>query len=293
MFKSALGPLVFSLVWVAALAPDALANLVLDPDFSEVTYTGTTTGLTTLYGQFGTETGSTLTIADWDTSGYNYVYAPNTADMGTQATGANAGAPLEAPGQYNVNGYGNTYMWGPNNGSPNGLPGTPPAGVNFIAADGIYETAPITQTINGLTIGQTYVLTFYWAGAQQQGFTSPTMEWWTASLGTESFTTGTVSISGSGFSGWMQQTFYYTATGTSETLSFLAGGTPNGEPPFSLLGDVDLEVVPDFSNWLVFAGFGAMCISFEALRRRRQSRPAPVTKQQPETGTQSAVPVSV
>jgi len=265
------------LLLALALQRDAHANLVQNGDFTSITYSGTL-AMTTLYGQFGTDggtpaSGSTLTVTGWTTGGYNFVYAPNTADAGTSANGANAGQPNEAPGQFNAaNGYGNTYMYGSNNGGVATLPSTSPAGGNFIAMDGAYEIQAVSQTITGLKVGQIYVLTFYWAGAQQQGFTGTTTESLIVSLGTESFTTGTVTVASGSFSGWMQQTFVYTATGTSETLSFLAAGTPNGEPPFSLVGGVDLEVVPDFSNWIVFAGFGTTCILFETLRRRRHRR---------------------
>jgi hypothetical protein len=239
--------------------------------------------LTTLFGQFGSDsgatppaTGSTLTVANWDTSGYNFVYAPGTADSGTSAAGANAGKPNQAPGQFTVTtgankGYGNTYMWGSNNGGASTLPATDPAGGNFVAADGAYEQGAITQTVTGLTVGKTYQLTFYNAAAQQQGFDGATTEKWTVTLGSQAFTTPTINLAAHSFSGWSQVTFYYTATATSETLSFLAAGTPNGEPPFSLLGGVDLEPVPDFSNWMVFAGFGAVCMAFEVGRRRRRS----------------------
>jgi hypothetical protein len=63
---------------------------------------------------------------------------------------------------------------------------------------------------------------------------------------------------------------YFYANSTTETLSFLAAGTPSGEPPFSLVADVDLEIVPDFSNWLLFTGFGTVCMFLEILRRRRR-----------------------
>jgi hypothetical protein len=141
----------------------------------------------------------------------------------------------------------------------------------------------ISQSISGLTVGQTYVLTFYWAAAQQQGFTGATTEWWQVSLGAQTQNTGTFSLASGSFSGWMQQTMYFTATSGTETLSFLAGGTPSGEPPFSLLTDIDMTVVPDFSNWMVFTGFGAVCIAFAAVYRRgrRRSGPAPAALEPP------------
>jgi hypothetical protein len=259
-----------SLLCFLALVPGVRANLVQNGNFASVTYSGTLP-LTTVYGQFGTGTGSTLAVANWTTSGYNFLYAPNTADVGTTA-GANAGSPNEAPGQYNAsNGYGSTYMWGSNNGGTVTLPSTDPAGGNFIAADGAYEVGAISQTITGLKVGDMYRLTFYWAAAQQQGYTTATTEAWQVSLGSQTFSTGTYSLPAKGFSGWMQQVFVYTATNATETLSFLAIGTPNGQPPFVLLGGVDLTVVPEFSNWMVFAGFGVACTVFEVRRRRRRA----------------------
>ncbi len=257
--------LIFAVLFVFGLARVASANLAQNGDFGVTAYSGTQTGITTTFGQFGT---GYLTVPNWTTTGYNFVYAPGTADAGTQG-GATAGQPKEAPGEYNTNGYGNTYMWGPNNGSANGLPSTSPAGGNFIAGDGAFQVGAITQTITGLTVGETYSVKFYWAGAQQQGFTGATTEDWKVSLGAQSFTTPVVNNLTKGFTGWVQQQFDYTATSGTETLSFLAAGTPNGQPPFSLLAGVDLEVVPEFTNWVVFAVFCAGCIILEAVRRRR------------------------
>ena len=261
------------IVLLLAIAPSARANLVQDGDFSQVTYSGSMAGITTLFGQFGT---GYLTVADWTTTGYNFVFAPNTADEGTSGSGAYIGQPNEVPGQYNTGaGYGKLYIWGSNNGGTVTLPATDPVGGNFIAGDGAFEVGAISQSISGLTAGQTYVLKFYWAAAQQQGYTTAVTDSWTVSLGGESFSTGTYSLVSGSFSGWMPDTMYFTATNATETLSFLSVGAPTGQPPFSLLGGVDLEVVPDFSNWMVFGGFGLGCIVFESARRkRRRSRPA-------------------
>jgi len=77
----------------------ASANLIQNADFTQYTYTGSLP-LTTVYGMFGTETGSTLSLTGWTTGGYNFVYAPGTMDAGTK-TAVNSGAPNEAPGEYN------------------------------------------------------------------------------------------------------------------------------------------------------------------------------------------------
>jgi hypothetical protein len=266
------------LVSAFALAQAARANLVQDGDFTSVTYSGALP-VTVLFGQFGSDpsgspaSGAQLTVSNWDTGGYNFVYTTATIDAGTNG-GANAGQPNQAPGQFTAgNGYGNTYMWGSHNGGASTIT-APPSGGNIIAADGAYEQGAITQTVTGLTVGKTYVLKFYFAGAQQQSFNGVTTEKWIVSMGTGNvagnFSTATVTTPNNGFSGWQQATMYFYAGATTETLSFLAAGTPNGEPPFTLLAGVDLEVVPDFSNWMVFTGFGVACVVFEGMRRRRR-----------------------
>jgi hypothetical protein len=252
------------------LMPETKANLVQNGDFTSVAYSGSLAVSTPYFGEFGTARGSTLTLANWTTSGYNFVYAPNTADSGTNASGANSGQPNEAPGsQHTPAGYGNTYLWGPSNGgsgTTSGGVGTveaAPEGGNFIAMAGANQTRAVSQTVSGLTVGQAYKLTFYWAGAEQQSYTGSTTERLTVTLGSQNYTTPRVTTASGGFSGWMQQSFYFVPTQTSRTLSFLAVGTPNGQPPFTLVSNVDLEVVPDFSNWIIFAGFGLICLVFE------------------------------
>lgn len=125
-----------------------------------------------------------------------------------------------------------------------------------------------------MTVGHTYQLSFYWAGAQQSGFTGATTDKWTASLGAQSFDTSVVALPSHGFTGWSQQTFTYTATSTSELLSFLATGTPSGVPPFALLDGVSLvdtsvPSVPDSASTGVLFGLSALAL-VAAPRLRRQ-----------------------
>ena len=256
------------------------ANLILNGSFTNLSYSGSQP-ISTLFGQFGTRSGSEITVTNWNTSGYNFVYAPytptgsataiSTADSGTGAAGANSGAPNEAPGQYNYNGFGNTYIWGANNGGINTIPATDPNGNNFLAADGAYEVGAITQTINNLTVGQVYALSFYWAAAQQQSFTMATTEQWQVTLGSQTQNTAVYSLPAKGFSSWMPQTFYYTASSATETLSFLAAGTPNGQPPFVLLGSPTLDVAPEPAAWLLCVGGGTILVLIGVLRRRRMA----------------------
>ena len=251
----------------------AAANLLLNGNFTGIT--NTVAGNTYTYGQFGnnsgTATGSVLTVNNWDTAGYNFVYTPGVVDQGTTAGGAKAGIAKEAPGQATVNGYGNQYLWGTNNGGVNAWPTTNPFSGNFIGADGAYETGAITQTVTGLTTGQVYALNFYWAAAQQESYTSATTENWKVMLGSDAQTTPTFSLASKGFSGWMNQTMNFTASGTSETLSFLAQGTPTGQPPFVALGGVSLNQVPEPSSWALFGILGGGLTTVGVLRRRRQA----------------------
>jgi hypothetical protein len=198
---------------------------------------------TQLTNDAGGQLGDNVNATGWTTTGYNFVFPSGNA------------------GDVNVTGSdGALSLYGPANGSNNGLV-VAPGGGNTVAADGAYEVAPIQQTINGLTTGTTYAVSFEWAGAQQSGFAGGTTENWSVSLGSATQTTNTVSIPNEGFSGWMTQTFDFTATGTTEVLSFLANGTPTGEPPFSLLADVSMTAVPEpktYACWTILFGLGIL-----------------------------------
>ncbi len=171
------------------------------------------------------ELGYNTNAASWSTTGYNFLFSPGSADT-TGVTGE----------------YGNFQLWGPGNGSSNGLPPTSPAAGNFIAADGNLDSLPVTQTISGLNIGDSYQVGFYWAAGQQGGyFTGATTEQWIVSLGAETQYSPVASIPSEGFSGWLSQSFVYVATAGSEQLSFLAHGTPSGDPPFALLDGVTMS----------------------------------------------------
>jgi hypothetical protein len=247
---AALVGLALSMTGMAAQA----TNLVTDGSFEQ---------LTGGKGQIGYNGSSLLT--GWTNGhdgsgnlGYNFVYTSGSADT----TGANGAS-------------GNVKLWGPNDGSSNGLPATSPDGGNFIAADGAYQVAPISQTITGLTVNAQYAVSFYYAGAQQYGFDGTTTEKWNVSLGNQTLSTATLTDPSHGFTGWQYTTLTFTATSTSEVLSFLAAGTPDGEPPFSLLDGVSMSqvtAVPEpASAAMLLTGLIAIGV---IVRRRQQSRAA-------------------
>jgi hypothetical protein len=185
--------------------------------------------------------------------GYNFVYSSGSADT----TGVNGDS-------------GNVKLWGPGDGVNNGLPATSPDGGNYIAADGAYQVAPISQTINGLTSGAQYTVSFWYAGAQQSGFTGPTTEQWLVNLGGQQLSTPVLSDPNQGFTGWQLATLTFTATSSSEVLSFLAAGTPNGEPPFSLLDGVSMSQVVATPEPGSIATLLTGLVAFGVIARRRR-----------------------
>src|SRR5579871_1461821 len=229
--KAAVTGLTFMTLAVSAQA----LNLITNGSFEQ-----TTNGPNLQFDLLTQATGwSSPTTAGGDA--YNFIFSPGAADT----AGAN--------GQ-----YGNLQLWGPNNGSNNGLPATSPDGGNYVAADGAFQTAPITQVVNGLTPGADYTVSFYWAGAQQSGFSGATTEKWQVSLGAQTQSTPILDNADHGFTGWQLASFTYTATQASEVLSFLAAGTPDGEPPFSLLDGVSMSAAPEPGTAGLLVG-GLLC----------------------------------
>jgi hypothetical protein len=200
-------------------------------------------------GQLGYTTDAT----GWtvDNNGFDFLFAPDTVDT----TGS-------------LGQYGFLTLWGPNNGSANGMTAASPSGGNFVAADGDFQTAPVEQIITGLTVGKTYSVGFDYGFAQQQGFDGATEQHWSVSFAGVTQTTATYDLPNHGFSGWMHASYDFVATHTTETLSFLAyGNLP--VPPFALLDGVTFtpDTVPEPASWaLMLIGFGGLGL---ATRRRR------------------------
>ena len=239
----------FTLAALAAFSGAAHAdtvNLVTNGDFTNATT-----------GQFQANANNSVAnaqVAGWTSTGYNFVFAANGGDD-------------------------NSYLelWSSKNGGVGTLANSPTGG-NYIGADGAFQVGAISQTINGLVAGQQYSVSFDWAAAQQKGFDGQTTEQWAVDLSGKALTTSSTSTTAQktgvytdanhSSSSWMHETMTFTATSTSEVLSFLAIGTPTGKPPFSLLDGVSMvAAVPEPSEWaMLFAGLGL--VGFMARRRK-------------------------
>ena len=117
-----------------------------------------------------------------------------------------------------------------------------------------------------MTTGKSYTVSFYFAGAQQYGFTGATTEQWLVSLGSQQLATAVLSDTSHGFTGWQYTSLTFTATATSEVLSFLAVGTPSGVPPFTLLDGVSMVAAPEPGSAAMLVT-GVLAIAFFARRR--------------------------
>ena len=228
-----------------AAAQPALANSFTNGGFE------TTTG----FGQFNY--GSPLSVSGWYVSNGGYTF------LGDATTIGNGGVPNAQYG-------GNIDFWSSLNGGSGSFTASPNGG-NFIISDGAYEVQPLNQDITGLQIGRTYNVSYYYGSAQQQGFTGDTTEAWLVSLGGglgQASATLSNPNHSANFSGWHHGTASFVATSTAETLSFLAQGTPDGLPPFSLLDGVTVSgEVPEPAAWaMLLGGFGL--VGFAARRRR-------------------------
>lgn len=275
-----------------ALAPAAAqADPVLtvtNGEFSQ--YSGTTPGTNNDYFNNVNPTGWTSGNAG---PGGSLIFI--TTANGTQQVGVN-----------NPNLY--LPVYGPTAGqtaSPTNPISNPIPGSNFVEADANpYYGNSFSYQLSGLTVGQTYQLSFFEAFGQQTGFSGNMTNQWIVGLGTAgsqfvfnesnpsqytysysdpngSVTTpGLVIVPSGTFSGWQQVTVSLTADASNDVLTFLAWGN-NGStvnvPPIAFLdigangAPTSVPTPPASAGGLlllvvVMFGFGA-----NRLRRRRST----------------------
>lgn len=247
---------------LSAAAHAAPINFVQNGSFERTTYNNVSAQVDYV---FYNNPAYSQHVAGWtnnnwngSTSGYNFLM--------------NGASTTDCNGAYGV-GYGDSgqiSLWGMQNGSSNGI-GPSPDGGNFMAMDGVYHPSSISQILTGLTAGMNTQVSFWYAGAQQYGFDGLNTEGFTVSMSdgktTQSQSTAMLQNTNHGFTGWQYATMNFTPTSTTETLSFLAKGTPNGEPPFSLLDGVSaVQVTPEPSSFMLL---GTGLLSAAGFVRRR------------------------
>ncbi len=260
---------------VLSLAQTASADLVANGDFTATTPISAANPSSASGGELHYN----IEATGWTSTGYNFLFSSGAAAV----SGVNSS-------------YGAFSLWGDNtfNGSTVATAlGTTavPGGGGFIGADGAFEVGAITQTINGLTAGHQYDVSFYYAAAQQKGnnYKSATSDYWTVNLGSQiaSSTVGqsteTLSLPGedtaahaaNNFSGWVHATMTFTASAASDILSFLATGSPSGQPPFALLTDVSVEAAPTSTpepSSLVGGGLAVLALVASSGRMFRKAK---------------------
>lgn len=244
---------IITVVLASGLSPGFAQNLVVNGSFENIGIPGYSAQI----GALPVAPSPLQTVGNWTTSGYNFLFLPGAGTVGGAKTGYNN----------------QLTFWGSavqNGGiSAFDLPASSPDGGNFLALDGGFapNTLPVSQTLTGLVSGQKYLLSFYWAAAQQKGYTGNTTERLQVTFGGVTQSTSTYNLASQEFSGWISASLNFTATAASQSLSFLAKGTPEGLPPFSLLDGVSLTAVPEVSSPAIMA----MGMSLLLCVRRRGS----------------------
>ncbi len=131
----------------------------------------------------------------------------------------------------------------------------------------------VTQTISGLTVGDTYSLSF-WSMSNHDGHGF--LQDWQVSFGGQTATGQQTTPNADDFSGtWVQSTMSFTASSTSQALTFLAQYLPGSVPEMLNLDGVVLKdvtvtsTVPEPSSWAMLLAALGGALAVARLRRAR------------------------
>jgi PEP-CTERM motif len=233
-------------------------------------------------------TGSNI-LTGWttETSTTSFVYFQTASPGGLNATVSQGGSTFTIYNSATSNGNPS----GPNHTAANAnvvnvQALTTAAGItgNVIVADGgsPYQE-PLSQTISGLTPNSFVTLTFEQAAGQQAGFgclgppsypnSACTNEHWDVTFGSQTYYSPLMTNPIGGFQNWnaVSMIFYVPAGVTSEVLTFLADGKPDGTyPPVVLLADVSMSQggTPEPAS-LAIMGLGLLTLGVVTRLRKR------------------------
>jgi hypothetical protein len=238
-------------------------NLVTNGGFAQnnVTgdsaYLGNTSNDVTVNGWvFGAFSGAGPTNND---NGYNFIIKD-----GTNLTTVGMAQQGNAP-------YGSTPLYG--NQSINSADGSG----WYIAADGWFGNASISQTLNNLTVGQKYTVSFFQGHGQQVGYVGDETMTWQVGFGNSTQNSAVMNVlSAQPVQAWTPQSMTFTADNTTQVLSFLASGTKD-VPPFALLSGVSVEAVadptavPEPADYLgTLVGMGVVAAAIKSRRAKKK-----------------------
>ncbi|WP_341209579.1 PEPxxWA-CTERM sorting domain-containing protein [uncultured Sphingomonas sp.] len=143
------------------------------------------------------------------------------------------------------------------------------------AADYVTSVGTLSQKIDGLTVGQSYDLSFSWAAAESKSLYGSNEAAYRASISAmidgQTYATPTANVAAAGFGGWTTAVYSFTYRGGSDVLSFQAAGSPAYAQPMVLLDGVSLALtpsVPEPATWaMMLIGF-SMVAGVARYRRR-------------------------